>query len=82
MLVSYTSFILGSLAGAKFGEVHYLNVTLTCPWIPLDMTVASNEVTLDLYYNLIGWWHNKVVLVKEAFHLNEILAVHDTEKAS
>jgi hypothetical protein len=46
------------------------------------MTIASDEVTLDFYNNLIARWHNLLMLAKEAFHLRDVPAVHDAEKTS
>jgi hypothetical protein len=46
------------------------------------MTIASDEVTLEFYHNLIAGWHNLMMLTKEAFHLRDISVVHDAEKAS
>jgi hypothetical protein len=54
----------------------------TCPRVTFGMTIASDEVTLDFYHNLIARWHNLLMLAKEPFHLRYISVVHDAKKAS
>jgi hypothetical protein len=46
------------------------------------VAIAPDEVALYLYHNLVGGWHDLVVLAEKAFQLSGIFVVHDAKKAA